>query len=119
MEKSMPGRRCTVSGAARWLLYAIAALVALFVIGAVVNLVVSVVLWVGSLVLVGLAAWAVWRLWPRHPWLAAALAALVVLFLAHVVVGTWLALWPWLLAAVLLFVLWDALAGRSHTRAHR
>jgi hypothetical protein len=108
-----------MGGAGRWLLYVVAALVALFVIGAVVNLVVSVVLWVGSLVLLGLAAWAVWRLWPRHPWLAAALAALVVLLLAHVVVGTWLALWPWLLAAVLLIVLWDTFVGRAHTRTHR
>lgn len=108
-----------MGGAGRWLMYLIAALVALFVVGALVNLVVSVVLWVGSLVLLGLAAWAVWRLWPRHPWLAGALAALLVLYLARVVVGTWFALWPWLLAAVLLIVLWDVFQGRSHARARR
>ena len=105
-----------MGGAGRWLVCVVAAIVALFVVGVLVNL----LLWAGSLVLLGLVLWAVWRLWPRHPWLAGALAALLVLSVARVALGMWLALWPWVLAAVLLIVLWDALAGRrSHTRAPR
>lgn len=101
-----------MGAAGRWLFYVVAAVVALFVVGALINLVV----WVGSLVLLGLVVWAIWRLWGRHPWLAAAVAALSVLYLARVALGMWLGLWPWVLAAVILIALWDAFSGRAHTR---
>ncbi len=98
-----------MGGPGRWLLYVVGAVVAVFVLGALANL----VLWAGSLVLLGLVGWAIWRLAPRHPWLAAALAALLALYLARVVLGMWLVLWPWVLAAVLLIALWDAWQRRS------
>jgi hypothetical protein len=87
----------------RWLMMIAGILVGLLVLGWIIHL----VLWgIGAALVVGVL-WYAWRLWPRHPWIAGGLVALMLVALGRLVLGLWLSLWPWLLAAVVLIGLWD------------